>query len=334
MSSPLTLTPDDVVGIPIGSKEDGQHVEGDMRFEETEDGSNRNAVIGNARKWPKEDGIVTIYYHFHSSLNQKAKDAVYQAAEDYAKWTCINWVETKKTSGMPHLAEFNPGQGCNSYVGFATRGATDATEAHQVINLGHGCEFCGTATHEMMHALGFYHEQSRPDRDQYVTIYWENLLPGADQQYKKCQQGTECTTQNLPYDYGSIMHYGNNFFAKDGLVGMVAKNGAKIGQRKGMDPLDIEKINTLYQCNGRTVKNRSANEIYPSERPTDEYSNCADMVKKCNQPGKNMKTKCGATCAKIPESEGYDMYSNCGQFKGSCAGNKQISTECSWTCNH
>ena len=49
----------------------------------------------------------------------------------------------------------------------------------QQISLGNGCGTKGVAIHEMMHALGFFHEQSRRDRDQYIRIMWNNI-PGRE----------------------------------------------------------------------------------------------------------------------------------------------------------
>ena len=48
----------------------------------------------------------------------------------------------------------------------------------QELFLGNGCNHMATIMHEMMHAAGFWHEQSRPDRNQYVGVLWENIEEG------------------------------------------------------------------------------------------------------------------------------------------------------------
>ena len=49
----------------------------------------------------------------------------------------------------------------------------------QTLSIGRGCEYDGVIIHEIMHALGFYHEQSRSDRDDFVEIMWENIKAGS-----------------------------------------------------------------------------------------------------------------------------------------------------------
>ena len=62
----------------------------------------------------------------------------------------------------------------------------------------------GIPLHEIGHALGMWHEQQRPDRDQYIKINWDNLGFYVSQFRKK----SGLLTLNKPYDYQSVMHYG------------------------------------------------------------------------------------------------------------------------------
>lgn len=43
-----------------------------------------------------------------------------------------------------------------------------------------GCTSLGTIQHELMHSLGFWHEQSREDRDDYVTVDMQNVRSGTE----------------------------------------------------------------------------------------------------------------------------------------------------------
>jgi Astacin (Peptidase family M12A) len=92
---------------------------------------------------------------------------------------------------------------CFSAVGQARRGLIVRT------NLGDGCQTDRTVAHELGHAIGLFHEHQRPDRDNYVTIDFSNVLPNA--------VGNFNVSANLPlvgeYDFGSIMHYSQRAFA-------------------------------------------------------------------------------------------------------------------------
>ena len=57
----------------------------------------------------------------------------------------------------------------------------------------------------MGHALGMWHTHQRPDRDDYVIIEWDNIAYGAEYNFDKLQ--IQITTDDAPYDYGSVMHY-------------------------------------------------------------------------------------------------------------------------------
>ena len=76
---------------------------------------------------------------------------------------------------------------CWSSVGRVDTNFRDrpTVQGQQVISIGAGCGERGTVIHEIGHAIGFWHEQSRRDRDRYVKILQNNILPGQEEQFSK-----------------------------------------------------------------------------------------------------------------------------------------------------
>ncbi|XP_075983375.1 uncharacterized protein LOC142981374 isoform X2 [Anticarsia gemmatalis] len=113
----------------------------------------------------------------------------------------------------------------------------------QMVVFGYECMTQGDILHEMMHVLGFPHEHTRPDRDQYITILWDNIKPG----YKKYFEiFPKRPVENLPYDYASVLHYPPRAFSRNGQMTILTEPDIKVGQREGLSEIDVEKINTLY----------------------------------------------------------------------------------------
>ncbi|XP_042876497.1 astacin-like metalloprotease toxin 2 [Penaeus japonicus] len=116
-----------------------------------------------------------------------------------------------------------------------------------IINLGVGCRFPGKIMHEILHAAGFLHEHTRPDRGSYLEVKWQNIRDDARKNY-----GIDMrySTLDIPYDYKSIMHYGRHTFAKTPrhptLVPKLPVAGDLGGSK--LSHLDIRRINTFYEC--------------------------------------------------------------------------------------
>jgi hypothetical protein len=109
-----------------------------------------------------------------------------------------------------------------------------------------------TILHELLHAIGFWHEQSRPDRDSFVEIQWNNI----ESEDSKHNFQIESGTPNGAYDYLSIMHYFSSSFAKPGTVTIRCKSGAVVSDcamgGTTMSAGDIRGVNDAYWYNAAT----------------------------------------------------------------------------------
>ncbi len=138
------------------------------------------------------------------------------------------------------FTEAGGGYGCSSYVG-----RIGGSQEIRVAGCGKG-----SVVHEIGHAAGFYHEQSRAARDGYVTIAWNEISSGHEQWFKKRQGANEIGA----YDYSSIMHYSRRAFSKSGKDTIIPKDpNANIGQREGLSVLDKAGFAQLYAGGGLPV---------------------------------------------------------------------------------
>jgi len=113
----------------------------------------------------------------------------------------------------------------------------------------------GSAIHEICHSLGFFHEQSRVDRDNYITINWDNIQEDKKYNFKTYSQNGYSNGIDIgTLDFNSIMLYPSyNSFAIDTTIPtMTKKDGSTfIGQRNSLSDSDIAAIKSKYGFSGK-----------------------------------------------------------------------------------
>ncbi|GBP12079.1 Zinc metalloproteinase nas-15 [Eumeta japonica] len=187
--------------------------------------------------------------------------AIKEGIDDIARSSCIRFRPYRKGDRDAVVVQGNR-RGCFSQVGYQG--------GYQVLNLSRrhpvsrGCFRHGTIVHEFLHALGFYHMQSSPDRDDYVDIKWENIVEPARHNFRK-YNSFAVSDFGVGYDYDSVLHYSRRAFSSNGQDTIVPKeSGASIGQRTGMSQKDSDKLNKMY-CDAGS--DSTADEEATTKRP-------------------------------------------------------------------
>ncbi|KAM8831674.1 meprin A subunit alpha isoform 2-T2 [Spinachia spinachia] len=218
---------DDILEINRGLN---QLFEGDIAIDPS-----RNAILDHKRRWK-----FPIPYILTDSLELNAKGVILQAFEEYRLRSCVDF---KPYEGESSYVSFTKLSGCWSYVGDDKTG--------QNVSIGARCDTKAIVQHELLHALGFYHEQSRSDRDNYVKIWWDQIEEGMKHNFNRYEDDF-ITDLNTPYDYESIMHYRPLSFNKNESIPTITTTmpyfNEVIGQRLDFSAEDVSRLNRMYDC--------------------------------------------------------------------------------------
>jgi len=196
----------------------------------------------NTDWWP--NGIVP--YVFSSNTTAAQRSAMIAAM---AEWEAVANIDFRPRSGESNYVFIQDSDRNSSMVG--------RVGGQQTINI-FNWNWRFIMAHELAHALGMWHEQSRTDRDSYVIIHWDRIEDDASHNFDK-ESGSHYYGT---YDFESVMHYGQCSFSTcddcgaDPAACQTIETRAgytqfqdDIGQRTHLSDLDVLTMQMMYPEN-------------------------------------------------------------------------------------
>uniref|UniRef100_A0A672NFZ9 Metalloendopeptidase n=1 Tax=Sinocyclocheilus grahami TaxID=75366 RepID=A0A672NFZ9_SINGR len=193
-------------------------------------------TVGNQSRWD-----IPVPYELSVNLSKNSKGVILRAFEQFRLKSCVDF---KPRAAEEFYISVESRKGCWSYIGRSSPGG-------QPLSIGERCGIKGIVEHQFLHALGLNHEHSRYDRDEYVTINYENIVKGYESNFNKRSENVS-TTQESPYDYYSVMHFDKYAFSNFNGPTIITKSPEfqdVIGQLMEMSEYDVTELNKLYKCN-------------------------------------------------------------------------------------
>ncbi|XP_048730230.2 zinc metalloproteinase nas-14-like [Ostrea edulis] len=288
----------------------------------------RKATRPQQRRWPNK---IVPFEVAPNTFSTRERGQIDLAIAEWNRETCIVF---RPRRGEAAAVRFQNGQGCSSFVGRIGN--------LQPISLARGCRIQRIVVHEMGHAIGFNHEQSRADRDGFVRIRNENIPSPLLFNFQKLPTN-QVTNFGVAYDYRSVMHYGARDFSTNGQITVqtIDQNFQNIiGRAPMLSFRDIKLANAMYNCNENCPAQSCPGEGFvgkdcsckcPTNNPNNPVQNCTGTAVVTTTAGSVSTIR--TTTPREGACEDMNRFCEFWAGQGYCTRSRYMTMYCKASCN-
>jgi len=245
-------------------------------------------ITTKEKLWPSNNiPYDTTFNGLRAKNEDRFERVIREAIEDFHKRTCLKF--RRKEKGDDNWIEFFVGTGCYSQLGRKLKKGQPT-----YVSLGPSCWKKDIVEHMILHALGFFHEQNRSDRDKFIKVNWGNIANGKSSIFHRHPLYNTEMYHKLQYDFSSIMHCPRDHFSRRRhrlYTVQALHNQKRILGGDELSELDIKKLEMMF-CEGRTI-------IGERDTPWTQWSSCS---KSCGLGQRFRRTECkGGQCEDVKE---------------------------------